>query len=136
MPAIPTVKAVLQETPYLVSFTDDLGHAWSADEPTEVGGGNAAPTPERLILASLGACTAITLKLVAARRQLSLTGVQVELQLNPKGKPESGNDIVRQITVQGDLNAEQREQLLKVANACPMHKLLSGEIRIHTELGI
>ncbi|MOA37644.1 hypothetical protein D3C78_1592560 [compost metagenome] len=58
------------------------------------------------------------------------------MQLNPSGKPESGNDIVRQITVQGDLSDEQREQLLKVANACPMHKLLSGEIRIHTELGI
>lgn len=135
MPVIPTVKAVLEDTPYLVSFTDDLDHAWSADEPAEVGGGNTAPTPERLILASLGACTAITLKMVAARRQLPLTGVQVELQLNPNGKPESGNEIVRQITVQGDLSDEQREQLLKVANACPMHKLLSGEIRIQTELG-
>mgnify|MGYP001202671450 CR=1 FL=1 len=136
MSAIPTVKATLEETPYLVSFSDDLGHAWSADEPTEVGGGNRAPTPERLILASLGACTAITLKMVAARRQLPLTGVEVELQLNPAGKPVAGNDIVRRITVQGDLNEEQRAQLLKAANACPMHKLLTGEIRVETELGI
>ena len=134
MSTTPTVKATLEDVPYLVSFTDDLGHIWSADEPTEVGGGNTAPTPDRLILASLGACTAITLKMVAARRQLPLTGVYVELQLNPNGKPESGNDIVRQITVQGALNDEQRAQLLKVANACPMHKLLTGEIRIHTEL--
>lgn len=136
MSAIPTVKAVLEETPYLVSFSDDLGHAWSADEPTEVGGGNRAPSPERLILASLGACTAITLKMVAARRQLPLTGIAVELQLNPGGKPETGNDIVRRITVHGELNEEQRAQLLKVANACPMHKLLSGEVRIQTELGV
>lgn len=134
MSTIPTVKAILEETPYLVSFTDDLGHTWSADEPAEVGGGNAAPTPERLILASLGACTAITLKMVAARRQWPLSGVQVELQLNPNGKPEAGNDIRRQITVQGDLTDEQRAQLLKVANACPMHKLLTGEIRIHSTL--
>lgn len=136
MSAIPAVKAVLEETPYLVSFTDDLGHAWSADEPTEVGGANSAPPPDRLILASLGACTAITLKMVAARRRLPLTGVQVELTLNPDGKPESGNDIVRRITVQGDLDDEQQAQLLKVANACPMHKLLTGEIRIRTELGM
>ncbi|WP_295006426.1 OsmC family protein [uncultured Dechloromonas sp.] len=130
----PTVKATLEETPYIVSFSDDLGHTWTADEPLEVGGGNTAPTPERLILASLGACTAITLKMVAARRQLPLTGVEVELQLNPAGRPESGNDIVRRVTVHGPLDAEQQAQLLKVANACPMHKLLAGEIRIHTEL--
>lgn len=131
----PTVKATLQETPYLVTFTDDLGHTWTADEPQEVGGGNAGPTPERLVLASLGACTAITLKMVAVRRQLPLTGLTVELQLNPAGKPAAGNDIVRRITIQGDLDADQQAQLLKAANACPMHKLLTGEIRIQTELG-
>ncbi len=134
MSNIPCVTARLEETPYLVTFNDDLGHTWTADEPAEVGGGNSAPTPDRLILASLGACTAITLKMVAARRQLPLIGVQVELQLNPAGKPASGNDIVRQITLQGDLNDEQQAQLLKAANACPMHKLLTGEIRIQTEL--
>lgn len=131
----PTVKATLQETPYLVTFTDDLGHTWTADEPQEVGGGNVGPTPERLVLASLGACTAITLKMVAVRRQLPLTGLTVELQLNPAGKPAAGNDIVRRITIQGDLDADQHAQLLKAANACPMHKLLTGEIRIQTELG-
>ena len=134
MSDIPTVKAVLGTTPYLVSFIDDLGHAWSADEPTAVGGGNTAPPPDRLILASLGACTAITLKMVAARRQIPMTGVEVELQLNPGGKPESGNDIVRHITLEGELSDEQRAQLLKIANACPMHKLLTGEVRIQTEL--
>ena len=114
-----------------------LGHVLRGGaDGQEAGGGNTAPTPERLILASLGACTAITLKMVAARRQLPLTGVEVELQLNPGGKPESGNDIVRRISVHGELNEEQRAQLLKAANACPMHKLLTGEIRIHTELGM
>lgn len=134
MPSIPTVKATLEDAPYVVTFSDDLGHTWTADEPQEVGGGNTAPTPERLVLSSLGACTAITLKMVAARRQLPLTGVQVDLQLNPSGKPEAGNDIVRRITLLGELNDEQRAQLLKVANACPIHKLLTGEIRIQTEL--
>lgn len=135
MSAIATVKAVLETTPYRVAFTDDLGHAWNADEPTEVGGSNSAPPPDRLILSGLAACTAITLKMVAERRQLPLTGVQVDVQLNPNGKPASGNDIVRHITLQGALDNEQRAQLLKVANACPMHKLLTGEIRIHTDLG-
>lgn len=134
MSGIPCVKAVLLDTPYSVSLSDDQGHVWQADEPLDVGGGNTGPTPERLLLASLGACTAITLKMVAARRNLPLTGLQVELQLNPTGKPAAGNDIVRTIDLQGDLTPEQREQLLKVANACPMHKLLTGEVRVNTSL--
>ena len=130
----PTVKTVLEATPYIVTFTDDLGHTWQADEPESVGGGNTATTPDRLILSSLGACTAITLQMVATRRQIPMTGIQVELQLNPSGKPESGNEIVRHITLQGDLDEAQRAQLLKVANACPMHKLLTGEITIQTDI--
>ena len=134
MPATPFVKTVLGDTPYIVSFSDDLGHTWTADEPTEVGGGNTATSPDRLILAGLGACTAITLRMVAARRKIPLTGVEVELQLNPDGTPGAGNDIVRKILLQGELSDAERAQLLKVANACPMHKLLTGEIRVHTEL--
>lgn len=134
MSEIPTVNAVLQDTAYIVSFTDDLGNTWSADEPTGVGGGNTAPSPDRLILSGLGACTAITLQMVAARRQMPLTGVQVELQLNPDGKPARGNDIRRTVHLDGNLSDEQREQLLKIANACPMHKLLTGEVRIQTDL--
>ena len=130
----PTVKTALEATPYIVTFTDDLGHTWQADEPESVGGGNTATTPDRLILSSLGACTAITLQMVATRRQIPMTGIQVELQLNPNGKPESGNEIVRHITLQGDLDEAQRAQLLKVANACPMHKLLTGEITIQTDI--
>lgn len=135
MSGTPAVAAVLQETPYLVQLSDDLGHTWLADEPLEVGGGNVGPSPERLILGSLGTCTAITVKMVAARRNWPLTGIRVELQLNPDGKPESGNDIIRRVFLEGGLSEEQRAQLLKIANACPIHKLLTGEIRIHTDLG-
>jgi len=134
MATVPAVEAVLQSEPYVVSLSDDLGHQWSADEPVEVGGGNTATSPDRLILSSLGACTAITIKMVAQRRNIPLTGVRVSLALNPAGRPAQGNDIVRIVHLEGDLNDEQKVQLLKIANACPMHKLLTGEVRIDTDL--
>jgi len=134
MSNVSKVTAQLQGTPYLVALHDDLGHVWSADEPEDAGGGNAAPDPTRLMLSSLAACTAITLRMVAARRNWPLMDVRVELELNPTGKPAAGNDIVRRIHLDGSLTDEQRAQLHKIADACPMHKLLTGEVRIQTTL--
>lgn len=63
-----------------------------------------------------------------------LTGVEVDVQLNPAGKPAAGNLLQRRVTLRGELDEEQRQILLQVANACPVHKLLEGEIHIPTEL--
>ncbi len=138
MTQIETVHAqigTISDQPYTVDLSDDVGHHWLADEPTEDGGANLGPSPLRMLLGSLGACTAITLKMYAARKQWPLTGVDVHLQLNPQGKATAGgNDITRQIELRGELTPEQRERLLQIANACPVHKLLSGEVRIATTL--
>jgi putative redox protein len=115
-------------------LTDELGHRWSGDEPAELGGGNTGPTPHHLLLSALGACTAITLRMYAARKQWPLDGVEVDLAFNPDGKPAAGSDIRRRITLRGALSDAQRARLLQVANACPIHKVLSGEVRIATAL--
>ncbi|MQQ99281.1 OsmC family protein [Glaciimonas soli] len=131
---ISTVRAVSGTTPYTVTLTDDQGHQWLGDEPAEAGGADAGPSPSQILLSSLGTCTIITLQMYAARKQWPLTGVEVRLQFNPNGKPAADvTDITRHITLQGDLDSEQRERLLQVANACPIHKVLSGEIHIATD---
>ena len=128
------VTVVNGETPYVVTLSDGT-HQWLADEPLEAGGGNRGPTPHQLVLSGLGACTAITLRMYAQRKRWPLTGVTVELQLNPDGPPAGGgSEIRRRITLRGDLTDEQRERLLQVANACPVNKTLLGEIRTATSL--
>ncbi len=130
-----TVKVISGATPYRVSVKSDSNHEWAADEPVNLGGGDTAPAPSELLLSSLGACTAITLQMYAGRKQWSLHSVEVSLQFNPAGKPAAGHsEITREITLHGILDEEQRQRLLQIANSCPIHKVLSGTIAIHSAL--
>lgn len=130
-----TVTAIGGATPYVVTLEDREGHHWLADEPLGAGGGDQGPTPTQLLLSSLGACTAITVRMYAARHDWPLTDVEIGLEFNPEGAPAGGgNDIRRRITLGGDLSREQRERLLEVAEKCPIHRILTGKIRIDSSL--
>ncbi len=131
--AFPKVTASIEDIPYTVTIVDGV-HRWFADESVLDGGANVGPTPVQLLLSSLGACTSITLSMYAKRKAWPLTGVEVNLEYNPNGKPADGNQIVRHIILRGELDTEQRERLLQVANACPVHKILTGNIAIDTNL--
>ena len=129
-----SVTVTSTATPWRADLTDGT-HRWHADEPASVGGGDTGPSPMQMICGALGACTVITVQMYAARKQWPLTGVEVTVLKNARGKPADGaTELDRQIRLAGELSAEQRERLLDVANKCPIHKLLSGTVRIATAL--
>ena len=129
-----SVRASSTSAAFQVILTDDQHH-WSSDVPEAVGGGGTAPTPHQLLLSSLGACTSITVAMYAQRKEMPLTSIEVNLSILHE---RLGNDaqlqISRDIRLCGSLSDEQRARLLDIANACPIHKVLSGEITIASTL--
>ncbi|CAH2780969.1 MAG: Predicted redox protein, regulator of disulfide bond formation [uncultured Paraburkholderia sp.] len=125
-----TVTAHIGSTNYQVHF-DDGKHTWLADEPESLGGGDRGPTPISLLLSSLGAYTSVTLKMYAQRKGWPLDEVHVTLNIETG---EEGSTIDRKIILHGELSDEQRERLLQIANACPVHKILTRSIAIRSGL--
>ncbi|MCK1722109.1 bifunctional alpha/beta hydrolase/OsmC family protein [Bradyrhizobium sp. 141] len=117
-------------------------HRLVADEPVAAGGEDAGPGPYDFLLAGLGACTSMTMRLYADRKSLPLDRVTVTLKhskIYAKDCAECDtregmlDQIERDITVDGALDAEQRKKLMEIADKCPVHRTLTSEIRIVTK---
>ena len=110
-------------------------HALIADEPVSVGGADAGPAPFDFIMSGLGACTSMTLRMYAERKELPLRQVTVELSHHKVEVDGVKRDCIqRSITLDGDLTAEQRQRLLEIANKCPVHRALSQSFLLDCSL--
>jgi putative redox protein len=107
------------------------GHELAADEPVKRGGTNTGPSPFEIMLASLGACTAITFRMYAERKQWNLGGMDIKLRLLKDGDTQR---IERTIRLDGALDSEQQAKLLEIADKTPVTKALAPGIPIHTTL--
>jgi putative redox protein len=99
------------------------GETFLADEPQDVGGLGSGPNPYELLGAALGACTVMTLRLYAGRKQWPLAGVSVRVVHRSDGSG-SKDRFAREIVLEGELSPDQRRRLLEIANRCPVHETL------------
>lgn len=108
----------------------------NADAPESAGGEAKAPDPHELLLASLGACSSITMQMYAKRKGYPLKGVNIELSESKQEEAPGQSTVVisKSITVSGDLSPEQINDLKVIADKCPVHKLISGNKQINTTI--
>lgn len=118
-------------------------HYMTADEPKDFGGNDFGPNPYEYVSAGLSACTAMTIQLYAKRKKWALQNVEVHTNYQKEHAPDCENcedetakidTFQRMIRLKGDLDQDQREKLLEIANKCPVHKTLSAKIQIKTSL--
>jgi putative redox protein len=114
-----------------IAFEIDIGeHHLITDEPADVGN-DLGPAPHEILDAALAACTSLTILLVAQRKQWPLTDVHVEIAHKAD---DTTYRMTRTVELVGDLNDEQKQYLLGIANKCPVHKTLHKKIEVTTTL--
>ena len=118
-------------------------HRLYADEPTAFGGNDTGPSPYDLLMAGLGACTNMTVRMYAEHKNIPLQSVSVTLRHDKihardcescetrEGKIDR---IDRELTIEGPLDDATRQKLLEIANKCPVHRTLHSEVWIETRL--
>lgn len=126
------ITANIKNDLYKVTVTSESGNTLLADEPMALGGLDLGLNPHELLGASLASCTLITLRMYANHKKWDLNEVNIQVTINTD---EVTNETIinRKLSFIGSLDETQRTRLLAVANACPIHKVLTNSIKIITQ---
>jgi putative redox protein len=116
-----------REAGKLMNDVEIRGHRLKADEPSDLGGEDAGPSPQELLAASLASCTAITMEMYADRKGWDIGEVAVDVDYEPaqRGSPTK---FTMDVHLPKELPEEQRERLMQIAAKCPVHRTLEGEV--------
>ncbi|HEX5168706.1 MAG TPA: OsmC family protein [Cyclobacteriaceae bacterium] len=127
------ISSSIKSDRYKVEITSPTGNLVIADEPVAQGGKDLGFSPKELLASALAACTSATVMMYADRNKIDLQEVKMEVDL--EGVNTSNKTIInRKIQFIGNLDEVQRTKLLKVANACPVHKILTNTVEINTAI--
>lgn len=142
----PTEDSATIATTHSSGFKTNIvtaGHALVADEPESYGGTNKGPTPYDLLSSALASCTTMTLRMYAARKKIDLLSATVRIEHSKIHAKDCGDcestsgkidEFRKELRLEGDLSDEQRQRMLEIADMCPVHRTLHGEIKIRTKL--
>lgn len=124
------IKAIIHQELYVTEISSET-NSLIADEPVTHGGKASGMAPMELIASSLAACTCITLRMYANRKQWDLLSIETHIDIESK---DNQTIFERKISFSGTLSNEQIERLIHIANHCPVHKLLTHTIKINTSI--
>ena len=125
------ITSSIKSEAYKIEIKSPTGNQIIADEPVDKGGKDLGFSPKELLAAALAACTSATVRMYADSKKWQLDEVKIDVDLE-RNDSTNKTIISRRIQFVGTLNADQKKRLLAVANACPVHKILSNPIEINT----
>lgn len=131
-----TIEARLHRANGALTTLSNGRHVWNADIDKTLGSNDRAPDPHDLLDSALAACTTLTLELYIRRRKMPVTGLRVTVD-HVEDKNEQGQvryQMMRHLYIEGDVSEVDRQKLLEIANKCPIHRVLSGDLHIQSAL--
>ncbi|MCR4030054.1 MULTISPECIES: OsmC family protein [Flavobacterium] len=128
-----TVKATIDTRKYRTEITSKSGNILISDEPQEIGGKNLGFSPFELLASSLASCTLITLRMYIDRKAWDVSELSIWVDFE-KNEEHTVSLFSTKILITGNVDATQKERILKIAHSCPVHKTLKNTIKIETSL--
>lgn len=127
-----SIEATLQRSLGALTTLSNGRHVWNADVDRTLGSEDRAPDPHDLLDSALAACTTLTLELYIRRRQLAVSSLRVSVEHQEDKDPQGQvrYRLQRRITIEGELSDSERQRLMEIADKCPIHRVLTGQIEI------